>query len=216
MVRERISASPTTLTARLEQAFASRLDELPEETRSALLRQRSTAGRPLDEILKCARRLRWGFGSRRRRCSPRSRPAHRHRRGRSALSPPADPLGGAAGRSRTDTRNVCGPGHVVADPERRLWHRAMSAEGADEEIAAALENHARYGAGPWRGHGGGAALERAAALTADATRRAGGSWAPLRLPTSSGSSSVSPAARREQGRWSSTRSRRRGLPGCSR
>ena len=31
---------------------------------------------------------------------------------------------------------------VVADPERRLWHRAGAAVGFDEEIAAALEAHA--------------------------------------------------------------------------
>jgi hypothetical protein len=57
---------------------------------------------------------------------------------------------------------------IVADPERQLWHCAMSAEGADEEIAAALENHARTAPGRGAVTLAGAALERAAALTADA------------------------------------------------
>src|SRR4029077_3089009 len=48
---------------------------------------------------------------------------------------------------------------IVADPERRLWHRAMSAEGADEEIAAALEDHARTA----RGRGAGTGARPAAA-----------------------------------------------------
>jgi hypothetical protein len=56
---------------------------------------------------------------------------------------------------------------IVADPERQLWHRAMSADGADEEIAAALENHARTARGRGAVTVAGAALERAAALTAD-------------------------------------------------
>src|SRR6267378_4519140 len=47
----------------------------------------------------------------------------------------------------------------------------MSAEGADEEIAAALENHARTMRGRGAVNAAGAALERAAALTADAHKQ---------------------------------------------
>jgi DNA-binding NarL/FixJ family response regulator len=60
---------------------------------------------------------------------------------------------------------------IVADPERQLWHRAMSAEGADEDIAAALENYARTARGRGAVTVAGAALERAAALTADAHKK---------------------------------------------
>jgi len=61
MGSDRLAPAPTTLTARLEQAFSTRLNDLRAETRSALL----------------------------------------------ALSPPAHPLSGEAGRSsRTDTRNL--------------------------------------------------------------------------------------------------------------
>src|SRR6185436_14404498 len=57
---------------------------------------------------------------------------------------------------------------IVADPERQLWHRAMSAEGPDEDIAAALDTHARTARGRGAVTVAGAALERAAALSADA------------------------------------------------
>jgi len=56
---------------------------------------------------------------------------------------------------------------VVADPERQLWHRAMAAKGPDESIASALEQHARLAAARGAVTVAGAALERAAALTAD-------------------------------------------------
>src|SRR5258707_14730819 len=56
---------------------------------------------------------------------------------------------------------------VVADPERQLWHRAMAAQGPDENIASALEQHARIAAARGAVTVAGAALERASALTAD-------------------------------------------------
>ena len=60
---------------------------------------------------------------------------------------------------------------VVADPERRLWHRAMAAVGYDEELAAALEAHAALARRRGAVAVAAAALERAAALTAAPARK---------------------------------------------
>jgi DNA-binding CsgD family transcriptional regulator len=60
---------------------------------------------------------------------------------------------------------------VVADPERRIWHRAMATVGHDEEVAAALERHAAAARRRGAVMVAAAALERAAALTADPRRR---------------------------------------------
>jgi DNA-binding CsgD family transcriptional regulator len=60
---------------------------------------------------------------------------------------------------------------LVASPDRRVWHRAASIAGTDEDVAAELElaaphAHTRAGIGA-----GIAALERAAQLSADPARR---------------------------------------------
>jgi DNA-binding CsgD family transcriptional regulator len=60
---------------------------------------------------------------------------------------------------------------VVADPERRLWHRAMAAVGCDEELADALDAHAAVARGRGAVAVAAAALERAAALTPEPARK---------------------------------------------
>jgi DNA-binding CsgD family transcriptional regulator len=60
---------------------------------------------------------------------------------------------------------------VVADPERRLWHRAMAAVGRDEELAAELDGHAAVARRRGAVAVAAAALERAAALTPEPVRR---------------------------------------------
>jgi DNA-binding CsgD family transcriptional regulator len=163
-----IAPASTSLTARLEQAFASQLHDL----RSMLLVAALDSRASLEEIIRCVRSLQVLAVS------------------VTALEPAVDaglievvnselrfrhPL------IRSAVRQAAEPGQLqatyaalatfVADPERRLWHQAMAAEECDEEIATALEEHARAARRRGAVTVAGAALERAAALTADAYRK---------------------------------------------
>ncbi len=169
---QRIAPAPTTLTARLEQAFASRLRDLPPVTRTALLVAALDSRLSLEEMVRCTRLLQQIPVS-----GDTFEPAveaglvevidgevgFRHPLIRSAVRQ-------AAGhRQRQATYAALAT--VVDDPERRLWHRAMAAEGPDEEIATALDEHARAARRRGAVTVAGAALERAAALTADPHRK---------------------------------------------
>ncbi len=169
---DRLSPPPATLTARLEQAFAARLDELSEQARSMLLAAALDGGASLAEVTAAAARL-------------AGRPAElaqldaavdaelveivdtevrfRHPLKRSAARQAASPaqvlaMHGALAR-------------VVADPERQLWHRAMGAVDPDEELAAALEAHAAVARRRGAAAVAAAALERAATLTPEPVRK---------------------------------------------
>ena len=160
--RESLLPGPTTLTARLERAFATRLRELEPETRSVLLASALDSRASMEEVLRSAK------------ASP------------SAIEPAIDAgLVEVVGRDlrfrhplmRSAVRQAASPDELLAmyaalalavsDPERRLWHRSSSAAGADEEIASELERRAvtaqRRGAVTTAA----AAMERGAALTAD-------------------------------------------------
>jgi DNA-binding CsgD family transcriptional regulator len=159
---ERLSPPSTTLTARLERAFAGRLRDLGSDTRAVLLAAALDSRASLDEITRSS-----GAGV------ESLQPAvHLD------LVEVADdgvhfrhPLIRSAVRQAASTQQLLemygALGEVVADPERRLWHRAMAARGPDENLASALEQHARLAAARGAVTVAGAALERAAALTAD-------------------------------------------------
>ena len=164
---ERISPSLPTLTARLERAFATRLDELPVETRLLVLAAALDGRASVDEVLECATRLSG------RPLTPSAldpaveaglvdvvegRLQFRHPLIRSAVTQAALPAQTLA------TYEVLAD--VVVDPERRLWHRAMSTVGSDEELARALDDHADAARRRGAVMVAAAALERAAALTA--------------------------------------------------
>ena len=169
---ELLSRSPVTLTARLERAFAARLDGLPEPTRLVLLAAALGSGASLDEVLAAASRL-------------QDEP----------ITPAAVDAAAAVGLvaldgtevrfghplMRSAVQQAAAPGQVlamyealarvVADPDRQLWHRAMATLGYDEEVAAALEAYADAARRRGAVTVAAAALERAASLTADPHRR---------------------------------------------
>ena len=95
MVRERLSPAPTTLTARLEQAFSLASGRPARRNARSVIggraRQPGVAGRDHPVRSPAARQ---SVVTSCAAARGRGR-AHRHRRGRSALSPPADPLGGS-------------------------------------------------------------------------------------------------------------------------
>ena len=160
------------LSGRIEESFARRVEELPEDTRRLLL---IAAADPVGEPLlvwRAGERLGVGIdaavpaeaadlletGARMRFRHPlvrsavyRSASPEERRRVHAALAEATDP---------------------EVDPDRRAWHRAHAAEGPDEDVAEELE----HSAGRAQARGGLAAEaafhERAAALTPDRERRA--------------------------------------------
>ncbi len=170
---ERLSLRPTTLTARLEEAFAGSLHDLPSETRLALLAAALDGLATLEEVLRTASLLNDGEVSvsalgpaveRRLVNVVESEVRFRHPLIRSAVRQNALPGQVLAAYAALSS--------VVGDPERRLWHRAMAAPGYDGDLGAALEAYAQEAKGRGAATVAGAALERAAALTADPTTRA--------------------------------------------
>jgi DNA-binding CsgD family transcriptional regulator len=160
--RESLVPGPTTLTARLERAFATRLRELKPETRNVLLALALDGRASIEEVLRSAN-------------APPS-----------AIEPAIDAgLVEVVGRDlrfrhplmRSAVRQAASPDELLAmyaalaravpDPERRLWHRASSAAGADEEIASDLEQRAAAAQRRGAVTTAAAAMERGAALTAD-------------------------------------------------
>ena len=160
--RQSLVPGATTLTARLEAAFAARLRELEPETRMVLLALALDSRASMEEVLR----------------SVNAQP--------SSIDPAVEVrLIEVAGRElrfrhplmRSAVHQAASPGEllatyaalarVVSDPERRLWHRASSASGSDEELASALERHASGAVRRGAVTVAAAATERAAALTAD-------------------------------------------------
>jgi DNA-binding CsgD family transcriptional regulator len=155
-----LSLAPTTLTARLEQAFATRLRDLPPTTRLALLAAALDSRASLAEVLAAAHTA-----------LPVIEPAvqaglidigegeirFRHPLIRSAVR--------QAANSREVLEMYGALAEVVSEEERRLWHRAMAAVGRDEEVAAELERYASAAVRRGAVTAAAAALERAAGLT---------------------------------------------------
>jgi DNA-binding CsgD family transcriptional regulator/tetratricopeptide (TPR) repeat protein len=169
---DRLVPAPTALNARLEQAFAVSLRDLADDSRLALLAVALDSRASLDEIGRAATLVQGSQVSR-----EALEPAvlaglvdvhgggaqYRHPLIRSAVRQAAPALQVLAMYGALAT--------VVDDPERRVWHRAMAATGSDEDVAVALEELAQASVRRGAVAVAGAALERAAALSAEPRKK---------------------------------------------
>jgi DNA-binding CsgD family transcriptional regulator len=159
------------ISGKIERSYASRLSELPEDTRLLVL---AAAAEPLgDPVLlhRAARSLGLDLTAAGAALDAGlleigARVEFPHPLARSAAYRTAR----AEDRHRVH-RALAEATDAEADPDRRAWHRARGAGGHREEIAAELERSADRA----RARGGVAAaaafLQRAAALSADPVRR---------------------------------------------
>ncbi|MFI0352546.1 AAA family ATPase [Actinomadura sp. 9N407] len=163
------------LSTRVERTFAGLVGELPAETRALLLVSALDDGDDLDEVLAAASRLEGrpitadalepAVRGRLVGVDEHYRLRFRHPLLRSALRQSA----GAAQRRRAHACLAA----VVADGDRRVWHRAAAASGPDEALAAdlaAVATRARYVQAAALAL---AAMERAAHLSGDPRERGG-------------------------------------------
>ncbi|MBE3008502.1 hypothetical protein IL992_04780 [Microbispora sp. NEAU-D428] len=164
--------SPLPLPARIQQAYAVRIAELPPEAQKALLITALTDGGDLDVIVRAGREL--GIAPAALGVAERSGLV-RVDGGRVAFTHPL--MRAAAFRQGTyDLRLEV---HAILarllehQPDRRAWHLAAAATGPDETAALALEQVARRARERDGNAGACAALERAAELTEDHALKAG-------------------------------------------
>jgi DNA-binding CsgD family transcriptional regulator len=161
------------LTARLERAFAVRLQELSEPTRLALLAAAVAPVSTTGEILRAASAVA-GAPVGLEALDPAlaaglvaedpQRVRFRHPLVRTAVHQGADPALRRAVHAAL--------ARVTDDPQRRLWHRAEATTEPDEELAAALEQAGEHAQRRGSPQAAVATLERAAGLSVDVGARA--------------------------------------------
>ncbi|MEV0903113.1 LuxR C-terminal-related transcriptional regulator [Actinoplanes sp. NPDC049802] len=165
--------SAIPLSTRVERTFAALVDELPPATRTLLLVAALNDGDDLDETVAAARRVHDGdlgpddvepaVATKLVRLDGRFRVEFRHPLLRSALQQSA-----TVGRRRQAHAALAG---VVADPERRIWHRAAGAGGPDEDLARELTEIALRSSDGLAAGTAMAAFEQAVRLSADPRAR---------------------------------------------
>lgn len=161
------------LTERLERAFTARVDELPADTRTALLIAALDDSTSLAEILAAAGLAAAGVTvdaltpaveARLIELGPGSL-VFRHPLMRSAISQAADvPARHAAHRALADV--------LAEQPDRRAWHRAAATTGTDESTALELEQASDRAARRGGVDAAVAALEQSARLSENRDLRA--------------------------------------------
>ena len=167
------SADPVPVTARLERAFAARVDGLPEETKAVLLVAAVDDGAVSEEVLR-ASALVVGSDVRAAAFAPAidaglvsvvgGELAFRHPLVRSAIYQRAAEWARRSAHSALAT--------VLAEvPERRVGHRAAATLGTDDELADELESAAERTRRRGAPLAAAAELERSAGFTRDSTKR---------------------------------------------
>jgi DNA-binding CsgD family transcriptional regulator len=162
--------STTPLASHLEATFQQRLQQLPPDSRRLAL---LAAAEPLGDpalLWRAASDLGLGFDAARaaeqsQLLSIGTQVEFRHPLVRSAIYRLAAP-----GDRRAVHAALAGATDEAVDPDRRAWHRAQAAEGADEEVAAALERSADRAQARGGLAAAAALLERATLLTPDPGR----------------------------------------------
>jgi DNA-binding CsgD family transcriptional regulator len=163
------------ITDRIEKAFAARWTELPEKTRTLLLVAALNEGGTLRETLDAAGSLAGApvtpeavtpaVTARLVEAGPSSL-RFRHPLVRSAIEY-------RAGLGQLTTAHQALATALAGQPDRRAWHRAAATLGSDEEVAAELDGAAVRAARRGAISVGITALERAAELSADPSKRTG-------------------------------------------
>jgi len=163
---------PLPLTERLERAFAARVSELPDNTRLLLLIAALNDGEDVAEVLQAAGTIA-GQAMDLDALEPAVRSAivdldvrtvrFRHPLMRSAVRQDATV------RERRSVHEVLA-GMLDAEPDRRVWHRAALITGANEDVAAELEDAGRRARRRGATGEAFAALRRAAELSEPAQR----------------------------------------------
>ncbi|TMS00412.1 helix-turn-helix transcriptional regulator [Nonomuraea basaltis] len=163
--------SPLPLPARIQEAYAARIAELPPDARTALLVTALTDGGDLAVIRRAGEEL--GLTPAALSAAERSG-LIRITGGQVSFT---HPLMRAAAYQhgtydlRLEAHSVLS--RLLEDqPDRRAWHLAAAATGPDEAAALALEQAAQRAQDRNGNAGASAALERAAALTSDQALKA--------------------------------------------
>ena len=135
------SIADLSLSERLEHVFSERLDELPGETRTALLVAALDEGGDLSGTLAAAASLDDGAGSVAALAAAESSGLvslgpdtveFRHPLVRAAVS-------GAATAAARQSAHAALARAYAGDPDRSVWHEAAALSGPDEAVAARLE-----------------------------------------------------------------------------
>jgi len=174
------------LSGRIEDSFRRRVEALPDESQRLLLVAAvEPVGEPLS-VWRAAERLGIGVHAAAPAAAAGLLEFGAHIRFRHPLVRSAVYRAASAEERRTVHRALAQATDPKVDPDRHAWHRARAAPGADEDVAAELEQSA----GRAQARGGLAAaaafLERAAALTPDPARRVGRALAAARAKHQAG------------------------------